>query len=144
MVYTQEDAVEQTEVGQTQQTPYRPGMPDRRQRKPDIWARVFRYVILLVYPVLVVFLFIFLGVASVDRERSLSKQMFGGDAWAQVNTPMDLYTLLPLLTAGLLVGIAGLVLSHKRGRRRTDYHYQSQLILVILSVGGLVIFFLLR
>ena len=136
--------MEQTQVGQTQQIPYRPGMPDRRQRKPDIWARIFRYVILLVYPVLVVFLFIFLGVASVDRDRSLSKEMFGPDAWAQVNSQVDLYTLLPLLTAGLLIGVVGLILSHKRGRRRTDYHYQSQLILVILSVGGLAVFFLLR
>ena len=136
--------MEQTEVGQTQQTPYRPGMPDRRQRKPDIWARIFRYVILLVYPVLVVFLFIFLGVASADRERNLSQQMFGQDSLAQVSSQTDLYTLLPLLTAGLLIGVVGLILSHKRGRRRTDYHFQSQLILVILSVGGLVVFFLLR
>ena len=136
--------MEQTQVGQTQQIPYRPGMPDRRQRKPDIWARIFRYVILLVYPVLVVFLFIFLGVASADRERNLSQQMFGQDSLAQVSSQTDLYTLLPLLTAGLLIGVVGLILSHKRGRRRTDYHFQSQLILVILSVGGLVVFFLLR
>ena len=130
--------------GQPQQIPYRPGMPDRRQHKPDLWARIFRYVTLLVYPLLVVFLFIFLGVASADREQVNSKQMFGASSWAQVNSQADFYTLVPLLTAGLLIGIAGLILSHKRGRRRSDYQYKTQLLLVILSVGGLVIFFLLR
>lgn len=132
-------------VGQAQQVPYKPGMPDRRQRKPDLWARVFRYVSILVYPLLVIFLFIFLGVASSDHNQNQAQLMFGVQPPASnEGSQVDLFTLLPLLTAGLLIGIVGLALSRKRGRRRSDYHYQTQMILVILSVGGLVIFFLLR
>ncbi len=132
-------------VGQAQQAPYRPGMPDRRQRKPDIWARIFRYLTLLVYPLLIVFLFIFFGEASTDYTQNVSKEMFGVAAPSPVGGGhMDLYTLLPLLVAGVLIGVIGLVLSRKRARRRTDYNYQTQWMLVILSVGGLVIYFLLR
>ena len=52
--------------------------------------------------------------------------------------------MLPLLLAGVLIGVVGLVLSRKRARRRFDYNYQTQLLLVILSVGGLAVFFFLR
>ena len=44
----------------------------------------------------------------------------------------------------MLIGAVGLALSRLRARRRSDYNYKTQLILVILSVGGLVAFFLLR
>ena len=42
-------------VGQSQPTPYKPGMPDRRHRKPDVWARVFRYLTVLVYPLMIIY-----------------------------------------------------------------------------------------
>ena len=128
---------------QSQQTPYRPGMPDRRKRKPDAWALAFRWVTLLVYPLLVVFFFIFFGVASADHNKDLAIKI-GAEAAPKSGGGMDLYTVLPLLGAGLLIGAIGLVLSRKRARRRSDYNYQTQLILVILSVGGLAIFFLVR
>ena len=127
---------------QPQQVPYRPGMPDRRQRKPDAWALVFRWVTLLVYPLLVVFFFIFFGVASADHNQEMAIKI--GAEEAQKGPGMDLYTVLPLLVAGLAIGAIGLVLSRKRARRRSDYNFKTQLILVILSVGGLVVFFLLR
>ena len=129
---------------QPQQVPYRPGMPDRRKRKPDLWALVFRWVTLLVYPLLIVFFFIFFGVASADHNKELALKIGGEAAQASRSTDLQLYTLLPLLVAGLLLGASGLVLSRLRARRRSDYNYQTQLILVILSVGGLVVFFLLR
>ncbi|MGD9781024.1 MAG: hypothetical protein AB7V14_02595 [Kiritimatiellia bacterium] len=132
-------------VGQTQpqQVPYRPGMPDRRQRKPDVWAQVFRWVTLLVYPLLVVFFFIFFGVASADHNQELAVKI-GGEAVQRGGSNVDLYTVLPLLGAGALIGVVGIVLGRKRARRRSDYNYKTQLMLVILSVVGLVLFFLLR
>lgn len=132
-----------TTVSQVQ-APYRPGMPDRRHHKPDLWAVMFRVITLLVYPLLIVFLFIFFGVASADHSRGIAVQM-GVPAPATIpNGHVGLYTLLPLLLAGILVGATGLVLSRKRARRRFDYNYQTQLLLVILSVGGLAIFFVLH
>lgn len=129
-------------AGQSPQVPYRPGMPDRRQRKPDVWARVFRWVTLLVYPLLVVFFFLFFGLASADHNKEMALKI--GAQGTSTGPSMDLYTVLPLLIAGLAIGAAGLVLSRLRARRRSDYNFKTQLILVILSVGGLVVFFLLR
>ena len=131
-------------AGQSQQVPYRPGMPDRRKRKPDVWALVFRWVTLLVYPLLVVFFFIFFGVASADHNQELAAQIGGEAVQASAAADLHLYTLLPLLVAGTLIGAIGLVLHRLRARRRSDYNYKTQLILVILSVVGLVAFFLLR
>ena len=129
-------------AGQAPQVPYRPGMPDRRQRKPDVWARVFRWVTLLVYPLLVVFFFLFFGLASADHNKEMALKI--GAQETQAGPSMDLYTVLPLLVAGLAIGAVGLVLSRKRARRRSDYNFKTQLILVMLSVGGVVIFFLVR
>ncbi len=130
-------------TGQPQQ-PYRPGMPDRRQRKPDAWALVFRWLTLLVYPLLIIFFFIFFGVASADHSQELATRMGVEDIPASTASHLHLYTLLPLLMAGLLIGAIGLLLGRLRARRRSDYNYRTQLILVIVSVGGLVAFFLLR
>ena len=127
-----------------QQTPYKPGMPDRRQRKPDMWARVFRWLTLLIYPLLIVFFFIFFGVASADHNHELAAQIGGETVQAYSGSSLQLYTILPLLVAGMLIGAIGLVLHRLRARRRSDYNYKTQLILVILSVVGLVAFFLLR
>ena len=127
-----------------QQTPYKPGMPDRRQRKPDMWARVFRWLTLLIYPLLIVFFFIFFGVASADHNQELAVKIGGEAVQANSASSLQLYTILPLLVAGTLIGAVGLVLHRLRARRRSDYNYKTQLILVILSVIGLVAFFLLR
>lgn len=131
-------------TGQPQQGPYRPGMPDRRKRKPDAWARIFRWLTLLVYPLLIVFFFIFFGVASADHSQELATRMGVEDIPASSARHLHLYTLLPLLLAGLLIGAVGLLLGRLRARRRSDYNYRTQLILVIVSVVGLVAFFLLR
>lgn len=131
-------------AGQSQSVPYRPGMPDRRKRKPDMWAVIFRWVTLLVYPLLIVFFFIFFGVASADHNQELAAKIGGDAVRASSASNLQLYTILPLLAAGMLIGAVGLVLSRLRARRRSDYNYKTQLILVILSVGGLVAFFLLR
>ena len=69
---------------------------------------------------------------------------FGHSDGAAPVSHADLFTVLPLLLAGLLIGAAGLVLSRKRARRRWDYNCQTQLALVLLSAGGLAVFFILR
>ena len=127
---------------QAPQVPYRPGMPDRRKRKPDAWAVAFRWLSLLVYPVLIVCVFIFVAMADV-QQRSAMAQQIGLDPAAQ-SAGIGLKSLLPLLLVGLAIGIGGMVLSKFRARRRSDYNYQTQLLLVVLSVGGLLVFFALQ
>ena len=129
-------------AGQAQQVPYRPGMPDRRKRKPDAWAVAFRWLSLLVYPVLIVCVFTFVAVADLQQRSAMAQQM--GQEPAAQSAGIGLKTLLPLLLAGLAIGIGGMVLSKFRARRRSDYNYQTQLLLIILSVGGLLVFFALR
>ena len=129
-------------AGQAQQVPYRPGMPDRRKRKPDAWAVAFRWLSLLVYPVLIVCVFTFVAVADLQQRSAMAQQM--GQEPAAQSAGIGLKTLLPLLLAGLAIGIGGMVLSKFRARRRSDYNYQTQLLLVVLSVGGLLVFFALQ
>lgn len=129
-------------AGQAQQVPYRPGMPDRRKRKPDGWAVAFRWLSLLVYPVLIVCVFIFVAMADV-QQRSAMAQQIGRDPATQ-SAGIGLKTLLPLLLVGLAIGIGNMALSKFRARRRSDYNYQTQLLLIILSVGGLLVFFALQ
>ena len=127
---------------QAPQVPYRPGMPDRRKRKPDAWAVAFRWLSLLVYPVLIVCVFIFVAMADV-QQRSAMVQQIGLDPATQ-SAGIGLKTLLPLLLVGLAIGIGGMALSKFRARRRSDYNYQTQLLLIILSVGGLLVYFALQ
>ena len=129
-------------AGQAQQVPYRPGMPDRRKRKPDAWAVAFRWLSLLVYPVLIVCVFTFVAVADLQQRSAMAQQM--GQEPAAQSAGIGLKTLLPLLLAGLAIGIGGMVLSKFRARRRSDYNYQTQLLLVVLSGGGLLVFFALQ
>ncbi len=125
--------------------PHRPGMTDRRQRKPDIWARVFRYLTVLVYPLLILYFLIFFGFASQDRDQELAQKLgLEQAAAASGGDRSDLFKVLPVLVAGGLIGGVGLVLNRKRARRRSDYNYHTQLGLTVMSVIGLVIFFLLR
>ena len=131
-----------TSAEQAPQGPYRPGMPDRRKRKPDAWAVAFRWLSLLVYPVLIVCVFIFVAMADV-QQRSAMAQQIGLDPAAQ-SAGIGLKSLLPLLLVGLVIGVGGMALSKFRARRRSDYNYQTQLLLIILSVGGLLVFFALR
>ena len=82
--------------------------------------------------------------ASADHNQELAAKIGGEAVQASSASSLQLYTILPLLVAGMLIGAVGLALSRLRARRRSDYNYKTQLILVILSVGGLVAFFLLR
>ena len=120
------------------------GLPDRRQRKPDAWARTLRILTLLVYPILILNLLIFISVASTDRQLMEAKKLGASNAVQNVSGWMSVNAFLPVMIVGLAVAIGGLLLNRKRARRRTDYNFQNQLILVILSAGGLVIYLLVR
>ena len=130
-------------VGQSQPASFKPGMPDRRQRKPDALAVAFRWLSLLVYPILVVCVFIFVAITSA-QQRSAMAQQINHAAAEGPSAGVGLKTLLPLLLVGLAIGIGGMVLSKFRARRRSDYNYQTQLFLTLLSAGGLVVYFLFR
>ena len=129
-------------VGQSQPAAYKPGMPDRRHRKPDVWARVFRYLTVLVYPLMIIYFLIILELgdalqrskvtANIEPVSTEAVRSGGGHA------------ILPIMIAGVVVGAIGLILSFKRARRRSDYNYQTQLFLTLLSAGGLVVYFLFR
>lgn len=125
-----------------QNVPYRPGMPDRRKRKPDKWAVSFRWISLLVYPILIVCVFVVVALADVAQRNAVVEQM--GREAEPAAAGIGLKTILPLLLVGLAIGVGGMVLSKFRARRRSDYNYQTQLLLIILSVGGLLVFFALQ
>lgn len=123
-------------------TAYTPGT-DRRKRKPDIWSRVLRYVALLVYPILIINFFFFAAIASEEQKAGMARQK-GWVAAQDVGTWLSSTAFIPVMVAGAVISLAGLFLSRKRARRRYDYKFQNQLILVVLSAAGLLIYFLLK
>jgi hypothetical protein len=129
-------------VGNGKPAAYAPGM-DRRQRKPDVWSRVLRYVTLFVYPILIINLFIFAAIASEEQKAGMAQQK-GWIAAQDVSNWVSLNAFLPIMLAGALIGMVGLFLSRKRARRRYDYKFQNQLILIVLSAAGLVAYLLVR
>lgn len=134
-----ENPIEQTQ----QPEPSPTGRQDRRSRKPDLWARVFRYVTLLVYPLLLICVLISLALVNVEQRKSVLNQMDQTVATEEVAS-LDLSPLVPILLAGLVIGIVGLGLSRIRARRRSDYNFRTQLILILLSAGGLLFYYLLQ
>ncbi len=128
-------------VGQSQPVSFKPGVPDRRQRKPDVWARVFRYLTVLVYPLMIIYFFVF---AELGDNLQRSKIAWPADqASAEVVRGKGGYAIVAIMLAGVAIGAIGLFLSFKRARRRSDYNYQTQLFLTLLSAGGLVVYYLL-
>ena len=113
---------------------------ERRQRKADPLARALRYLAVLIYPLLAINFFIFMGVASEDQKLAATAQN-APTAAQQVSSWVSLYAYLPIMVVGLVLGGVGLFLSRKRARRRYDYKVQNQLILVVLSVVGLILYF---
>ena len=117
---------------------YTPGM-DRRKRKPDVWSRVLRYLALLVYPIVIFNLFVFMTVAGEQQKATMMGKM-GLTATERVSSWVQVYAFTPIMVGGLLIGLTGLFLSRKRTRRRYDYKFQNQLLLVVMSAIGLFIY----
>lgn len=143
-----------------------PAGGDRRQRQEDVWARALRSIVNFTYILLFVNLLIFLGIASREYNRAnrakiaaaaQAQAAAGGASVVQQDAalpadqaepePMDrsayLRVYLPILGAGLVVGVAGIFIHRKRTRRRSDRHYQGQLLCIVLSVVGLLLYFIL-
>jgi hypothetical protein len=117
---------------------------DRRQRKEDGLSRILRYIALLTYPLLIINLFIFVGVASQDRTAVVVSQYPGQPPPQLTSSEVYLRSFLPIMAAGMLVGIVGIVINRIRTRRRRDRSYKNQLLCILLSVVGVVLFFILR
>ena len=129
-------------AGNGSSTPYKSGMPDRRKREPDRWARLFRYLTVLIYPVLILYVLIFVAMGSEDQRAAVAKRI--GQTTAERAASAGLQAFLPIMLAGVAIGILGMLLSRRRARRRTDYSYQTQLILIILSACGLLVYCFVR
>lgn len=140
-----------------------PGGVDRRQRKPDPWRKVLNWLAYVVYPLLLINVFIFMGIASEDQKASMASKMEQSaqqledmpvqipQTHATEETPaqavsgwVHLYAFMPIMVLGVVIGGAGIVLDRKRSRRRTDYSLMTPLVLVVVSVLGMLIYFIVR
>ena len=55
---------------------------------------------------------------------------------------VHLHAFLPFMIVGIGIGGAGIVLDRKRARRRSDSSLMTPLVLIVMSVVGMFIFFL--
>ena len=137
---------------------------DRRQRKPDPWRKVLTALAYVVYPLLLINVLIFMSVASEDQKASMSSKI-GQKAMAtepavvqikqtatvapestaqKVSGGVYLYAFMPLMITGVVIGLVGIVIDRKRARRRSDSSLLTPLVLIVLSVVGLFIYFVVR
>lgn len=135
---------------------------NRRHRKEDGWARALRYLVNATYVLLLINLLIFVGIASAQYSQQNKAQIAsaaeqGQDASAAsiVQNPLpaeqappdpaarsDYFKVyFPVLGVGLAVGVAGMLIHRKRTRRRSDRNYRGQLLCIVLSVVGLLLYF---
>ena len=136
---------------------------ERRRRRQDSWRIVLNYLAYLVYPLLLINVLIFVGVASEDQKASAATKIgqaagfdpavapeeagIGGEspsAAQSVSGWVQVYAFMPIMLAGIVMGVAGIVIDRKRARRRSDSSLMTPLVLTILSVVGLLIYFIAR
>ena len=139
-----------------------PPPTDRRQRREDGWARALRYIVNVTYVLLAINVLIFLGLASADynrrnkediaaaaqREREAQGVSIPQQPIPVESTPAEsagrsdyFKVYLPILGVGLAIGVAGMLMHRKRTRRRSDRNYRGQLLCIVLSVVGLLLYF---
>ena len=116
---------------------------ERRHTREDGWARALRYIVMATYVLLIINVFVFIGVASSDFNRSMAEQFKGPAAAPCPSHAGYLCAYVPIMVAGLFVGLVGALIHRKRTRRRRDRHYGGQLLCVFVSVVGLALFFIL-
>ena len=120
-----------------------PPVEERRHRREDGWARALHYIVMATYVLMIINVFIFIGVASEDYNRAVAEQFTGPAASPCPGHAGYLCAFVPIMLAGLVVGIVGALIHRKRTRRRRDRHYGGQLLCVFVSVLGLVLYFIL-
>ena len=116
---------------------------ERRNQKPDVWSRVLRYTAFLVYPLLAINLFTFMGVAAEDQKLTAVQEM-GETSIQKISSWVHFNAFLPIMLIGIVIAVVGLILDQRRSRRRTDYSRKSQMWLLVVSLAGLIVYFLIR
>lgn len=113
-------------------------MPACRRKGPDLWSRSLRYLALAGWLLLVGAFFI-LEQAKPKIETFFERVY---DIRLHQQWDMDLARyILWLMILGLLLSIVGLVINAKRNRRRTDQWRLSLIFLGIISVAGIILYF---
>lgn len=136
---------------------------DRRQRKQDPWRKALNWLAFVVYPLLILNVFIFMGIAGEYQKNAAASQYQArmeqteeGVAYIPQQSPADttatqavsgwvhLHAFLPIMGVGIVIGGAGIVLDRKRARRRSDASLLTPLVLTMVSVLGILIYFMVR
>jgi hypothetical protein len=123
---------------------------DRRQRKQDPWRKVLNWLAYVVYPLLIINVFIFMAVAGEDQKGAVAAKMeqtaeqMGHTVTQGVSSWVHLNAFLPIMILGVGIGAIGIVLDRKRARRRSDYSLMTPMVLTVLSVVGMLIYFFAR
>lgn len=120
-----------------------PPAEDRRRLREDGWARALRNIVMATYVLMIINVLIFIGVTSEDFNRTVAERFTGPAAAPGLGHSAYLGAYVPIMVAGLFVGLVGALIHRKRTRRRRDRHYGGQLVCVFVSVLGLVLFFIL-
>ena len=122
--------------------PYYPE-EERRHTREDGWARALRYLVVATYVLMIINVFVFIGVAGEDYNRTVAEKVTVSTAAPSAGHTAYLHAYVPIMVAGLFVGAVGALIHRKRTRRRRDRHYGGQLLCVFVSVVGLALFFIL-
>lgn len=116
---------------------------ERRQTREDGWARALRYIMMATYVLMIINVFIFIGVAGEDYNRTVAERFTGPSAASNPGHAGYLNSYVPIMSAGMFVGVIGALIHRKRTRRRRDRHYGGQLLCVFVSIVGLALYFVL-
>ncbi|MEZ4484079.1 MAG: hypothetical protein R2864_05615 [Syntrophotaleaceae bacterium] len=114
-------------------------MPACRRKGPDLWTRSLRYLALVGWSLLIAALVI------LDRAKPQVETFFERvyDIRLQQQWDMDLARyLLGLMVLGLLLSVSGLVINGRRKRRRTDQWRLSLIFLGLISLTGIVLYYI--
>lgn len=116
---------------------------ERRHTREDGWARALRYIVAATYVVMIINVFIFIGVAGEDYNRTVAERFTGPATTPSPGHERYLNSFVPIMSVGMIVGVVGALIHRKRTRRRRDRHYGGQLMCVFVSIIGLALYFIL-
>lgn len=114
-------------------------MPACRRKGPDFWTRSLRYLGLVGWTLLIAALVV------LDQAKPQVETFFERvyDIRLQQQWDMDLARyLLWLMVLGLLLSVSGLVINSRRKRRRTDQWRLSLIFLGLISLTGMVLYYI--
>lgn len=109
-----------------------------RRKGPDLWSRSLRYLALVGWLLLVSALFIF--DYAKPKVETFFERVYDIRLHQQWDMDLARY-ILWLMILGLLLSVVGLVINARRIRRRTDQWRLSLIFLGIISLAGMVLYF---